>query len=244
MKSLGCERSLQLFAPATWTAHTVSASCDAVYPGLRPTGSWLLHPDGELRGLDPDGEGWRDRDSAEPIDLDGRSLVLAYGSNAATAKLLGREELLTRKDNKSFFFGEPVIALRAAVFGWAAVWCDARREGDKSVVATLTPVPDRVEVHPVFALTGQEGKLFHPLAFTKTFAMIGSTFLAMTLVPVLCSFLVRGPFHREADHFLMRGLLRLYDPLLSSALRWRKTVLGAAAMNIIMTGGAVLATMG
>jgi Cu(I)/Ag(I) efflux system membrane protein CusA/SilA len=83
---------------------------------------------------------------------------------------------------------------------------------------------------PVFALTGQEGKLFHPLAFTKTFAMIGSTFLAMTLVPVLCSFLVRGPFHREADHFLMRGLLRLYDPLLSSALRWRKTVLGAAAM--------------
>ena len=67
---------------------------------------------------------------------------------------------------------------------------------------------------PVFALTGQEGKLFHPLAFTKTFAMIGSTFLAMTLVPVLCSFLVRGPFHREADHFLMRWLLRIYDPSL------------------------------
>ena len=65
---------------------------------------------------------------------------------------------------------------------------------------------------PVFALTGQEGKLFHPLAFTKTFAMVGSTFLAMTLVPVLCSFLVRGPFHREADHFVMRWLLRFYDP--------------------------------
>jgi len=78
---------------------------------------------------------------------------------------------------------------------------------------------------PVFALTGQEGKLFHPLAFTKTFAMIGSTFLAMTLVPVLCSFLVRGPFHREADHFLMRWLLRIYDPVLSQALIWRKTVL-------------------
>ena len=50
---------------------------------------------------------------------------------------------------------------------------------------------------PVFALTGQEGKLFHPLAFTKTFAMIGSTLLAVTLVPVLCSLLVRGPFHAE-----------------------------------------------
>jgi len=160
MKSLGCERSLQLttadveaaelFAPATWTAHTVSASCDAVYPGLRPTGSWLLHPDGELRGLDPDGEGWRDRDSAEPIDLDGRKFVLAYGSNAATAKLLERE------DEEGFFFGEPVIALRAAVFGWAAVWCRGRRQRDKSVVATLAPVPDRVEVHPVLALTEKQ----------------------------------------------------------------------------------------
>ena len=53
---------------------------------------------------------------------------------------------------------------------------------------------------PVFALTGQEGKLFHPLAFTKTFAMIGSTLLAVTLVPVLCSWLVRGPFHSEKDN--------------------------------------------
>ena len=54
---------------------------------------------------------------------------------------------------------------------------------------------------PVFALTGQEGKLFHPLAFTKTFAMIGSTLLAVTLVPVLCSLLVRGPFHsRGQEH--------------------------------------------
>ena len=46
---------------------------------------------------------------------------------------------------------------------------------------------------PVFALSGQEGKLFHPLAFTKTFAMIGAAILAVTLVPVLCSLLVRGP---------------------------------------------------
>ena len=87
---------------------------------------------------------------------------------------------------------------------------------------------------PVFALTGQEGKLFHPLAFTKTFAMVGSTFLAMTLVPVLCSFLVRGPFHREADHFLMRWLLRIYDPLLSLALIWRKTVLACAGLILAL----------
>ena len=45
---------------------------------------------------------------------------------------------------------------------------------------------------PVFALTGQEGKLFHPLAFTKTFAMVGATLLSVTLVPVLCSLLIGG----------------------------------------------------
>ena len=48
---------------------------------------------------------------------------------------------------------------------------------------------------PVFALTGMEGKLFHPLAFTKTFAMVGSTIIAVTLVPVLCTFLIRGRLH-------------------------------------------------
>ncbi len=82
---------------------------------------------------------------------------------------------------------------------------------------------------PVFALTGQEGKLFHPLAWTKTFAMVGSTLLAVTLVPVLCSLLVRGPFHSEDKNLVMRLLLKLYDPVLNWALRHRKTVIGAAA---------------
>jgi Cu(I)/Ag(I) efflux system membrane protein CusA/SilA len=83
---------------------------------------------------------------------------------------------------------------------------------------------------PVFALTGQEGKLFHPLAFTKTFAMIGSTLLAVTLVPVLCSLLVRGPFHAEDKNLVMKTLLRIYEPVLDWALRHRKTVLTAAGM--------------
>ena len=86
---------------------------------------------------------------------------------------------------------------------------------------------------PVFALTGQEGKLFHPLAFTKTFAMIGSTILAVTIVPVLCALLVRGPFHREEDNWVMRALLRIYDPVLDWALRRRKTVLALAALLLV-----------
>jgi len=86
---------------------------------------------------------------------------------------------------------------------------------------------------PVFSLTGQEGKLFHPLAFTKTFAMVGSTLLAVTIVPVLASLLVRGPFHSEDRNWIMRVLLRIYDPALSWALRWRKTVMLGAGFLLV-----------
>ncbi len=88
---------------------------------------------------------------------------------------------------------------------------------------------------PVFALTGQEGKLFHPLAFTKTFAMIGSTLLAVTLVPVLCSLLVRGPFHSEDKNIVMKFLLRLYEPTLNWALKHRVTVVTTALLILAVS---------
>jgi Cu(I)/Ag(I) efflux system membrane protein CusA/SilA len=81
---------------------------------------------------------------------------------------------------------------------------------------------------PVFALTGMEGKMFHPLAFTKTFAMICSTIMAITLVPVLCTLLIRGKLHRENENPVMRLLQAIYKPVLSWALRHRVITLGAA----------------
>lgn len=87
---------------------------------------------------------------------------------------------------------------------------------------------------PVFALTGQEGKLFHPLAFTKTFAMVAATVLALTIVPVLCSWLVKGPFHPEGSNFVMRPLLAVYRPALDWALSNGRTVgLSAVALLIV-----------
>ena len=94
---------------------------------------------------------------------------------------------------------------------------------------------------PVFALEGQSGKLFHPLAFTKTFAMAGATLLAVTLVPVLCTLLVRGPFHSEDRNWIMRVLLRIYDPVLDWALGHRKTVMGCAAL---LLAGALMIAVG
>ena len=83
---------------------------------------------------------------------------------------------------------------------------------------------------PVFALTGQAGKLFQPLAFTKTFAVLAATILAVTLVPVLCSLLLGGKLHDEGANPVMRALRRLYRPSLEAALDHRGATLAAATV--------------
>lgn len=83
---------------------------------------------------------------------------------------------------------------------------------------------------PVFMLTGQEGKLFHPLAFTKTFIMIVDAFLVITLAPVLISFFMKGRFLPDTANPVNRILERIYTPIIKGVLKWRKTTL---AINII-----------
>jgi len=79
---------------------------------------------------------------------------------------------------------------------------------------------------PVFLLEAQEGRMFRPLAWTKTFAMMFATLLAVTLVPVLMTFFVGGRGLRpESANPISRGLMRLYEPVLRLALRWRWTAL-------------------
>jgi Cu(I)/Ag(I) efflux system membrane protein CusA/SilA len=85
---------------------------------------------------------------------------------------------------------------------------------------------------PVFALTGQEGKLFHPLAFTKTFSMVGATLLSVTLVPVLCSLLLGGRIRGEESNPIMRPLVWLYRPVLDVALGHRVMTLAIAAVTV------------
>ncbi|MBA2702557.1 MAG: efflux RND transporter permease subunit [Blastocatellia bacterium] len=93
---------------------------------------------------------------------------------------------------------------------------------------------------PVFSLTGQEGKLFHPLAFTKTFAMFGATIMALTLVPVLCTYLLAGKFHSEQSNPVMRFLQVIYRPALLLALRHRLITVSIAL--VLFTGAIILAT--
>ena len=81
---------------------------------------------------------------------------------------------------------------------------------------------------PIFALEAQEGRLFKPLAFTKTYAMAGAALLSITVVPVLMLWLVRGKILPESRNPLNRAVLWLYRPALALALRHRLVVLGVA----------------
>lgn len=83
---------------------------------------------------------------------------------------------------------------------------------------------------PVFLLTGMEGKLFSPLAWTKSFILIVDAFLAITLTPVLISFFLKGKLRPEEKNPINRKLESVYTPILTRCLKWRKTVLG---LNIV-----------
>ncbi len=83
---------------------------------------------------------------------------------------------------------------------------------------------------PVFLLEGQEGKLFHPLAFTKTFSMMGSAFIAITLVPVLMYFFMRGKMPPESANPVSTFFIKLYSPVIRWVLKWKKTTI---LLNVI-----------
>ena len=83
---------------------------------------------------------------------------------------------------------------------------------------------------PVFLLTGMEGKLFSPLAWTKSFILIVDAFLAISLTPVLISFLLKGKLRPENKNPINKKLESIYTPILTFCLEWRKTLLG---INII-----------
>jgi len=103
---------------------------------------------------------------------------------------------------------------------------------------------------PVLVLEGQEGKLFRPLAYSKTFAMLGAAVLAITLDPALRLWLARnitaqtspirgflfgGRIRAEEDHPITGPLIRLYDPVVRWSLRWKKQVIGGAILLVLLT---------
>lgn len=96
---------------------------------------------------------------------------------------------------------------------------------------------------PVFALEAQEGRMFAPLAFTKTYAMAGAAILSVTLVPVLMGYLIRGRMRPETANPINRLMLALYRPVLRLSLRFPKTIL-MLALAAAVSGVVPLSKLG
>ncbi|HRP30324.1 MAG TPA: efflux RND transporter permease subunit [Agriterribacter sp.] len=88
---------------------------------------------------------------------------------------------------------------------------------------------------PVFLLSGREGKMFHPLVWTKTFVMVASLILTVTLIPVLMAILMKGKMKPESKNPVSHFFTRLYEPLLRWCLEWKKTVLGIGILALVLS---------
>ena len=115
---------------------------------------------------------------------------------------------------------------------WEVVAASAKEVGPSLFLALLVIT---VSFVPVFALEAQEGRLFRPLAFTKTYAMAAAALLSVTLVPVLVGFWVRGKIRREASHPIGRRLIGWYQPTMDFVFRFKYHVLVVAGLGLAVT---------
>jgi Cu(I)/Ag(I) efflux system membrane protein CusA/SilA len=90
---------------------------------------------------------------------------------------------------------------------------------------------------PVFALSGREGKLFHPLAFTKSFALVGVALISVTIVPAMIPTFIKGRLRSEEENWIVRSFINIYKPVLTWALPRRNFVMWAFAALLILAAG-------
>jgi Cu(I)/Ag(I) efflux system membrane protein CusA/SilA len=101
----------------------------------------------------------------------------------------------------------------------------------KAVVSSI--LVTLISFSPILFLTGQEHKLFSPLVWTKTFAMIGSALVAIMLVPVLMALFLKGKVRPESKHPISKFLTRIYGPIIKWCLKWKKVTLGLALALVL-----------
>ena len=126
-------------------------------------------------------------------------------------------------------FSTAVLTVRER---WAVVLESSREVGPALFFSLLIIT---VSFLPVFALEGQEGRLFKPLAFTKTFAMAAASLLSLTLVPVAMGVFIRGRIYREQANPVNRIMIAVYRPLIERVLRHRVPVIAGAVVILVLT---------
>lgn len=115
----------------------------------------------------------------------------------------------------------------------AAAMLDACKEVGPALFFSLLIIT--VSFLPVFTLQSQEGRLFSPLAYTKTFSMAGAALLSVTLVPVLMMLFIRGRILPEAKNPVNRFLIWAYRPMIAGVMRWKKTTILASVIVLLAT---------
>jgi len=159
------------------------------------------------------------------MSLGGIAIAIGAMVDAAIVMVENAHKHLERFDARS-----QTLTAKEYARARAGVIIDACQEVGPALFFSLLIIT--VSFLPVFALEGQEGRLFSPLAFTKTFAMAGAAFLSLTLVPVLMLFFVRGRILPESRNPVNRFLIWAYRPMIRGVLRfkWTTIVLAIAAM--------------
>lgn len=117
--------------------------------------------------------------------------------------------------------------------GRTEVMIDAMKEVGKPIFFALLVIT--ISFLPVFTLEAQEGRLFKPLAYTKTFSMFFASLLAITMTPALITLLIKGKIKPETKNPVNRILIKLYDPVVKVALRFKKTVIAVSVLILIIT---------
>ncbi len=115
---------------------------------------------------------------------------------------------------------------------WETILASAKEVGP-SIFYSLIVIT--ISFLPVFTLEQQEGRLFKPLAFTKTYAMAGAAILAVTIVPILIGYLVRGKIKKEEDNPITKVLIKLYHPVVDFVMEKRIWVISSAVVIILIT---------
>jgi Cu(I)/Ag(I) efflux system membrane protein CusA/SilA len=133
----------------------------------------------------------------------------------------------SQRDRRSFNTNSLSVAERTQIV------VDSAKEVGPALFFSLLIIT--VSFLPVFALEGQEGRLFKPLAFTKTFAMAAASLLSVTLVPVTMGLFIRGRMYRERANPLNRALIRLYRPVIDFVLLHRVPVIAGSLAILVLT---------
>ncbi|MDV6344692.1 CusA/CzcA family heavy metal efflux RND transporter [Nitrosomonas sp. Is37] len=155
------------------------------------------------------------------MSLAGIALAIAEMTDAAVVMVENTHKHLARLDPLA-----PAVARRDTII-------TACKEVGPALFFSLLIIT--VSFLPIFTLEAQEGRMFQPLAFTKTFAMAGAALLSITLVPALMLLLIWGRIPREQDNPLGRLMIRLYQPLIPWVIKWKKSILVAAIVLLGLT---------